>query len=465
MCANCVKSKRHCGGYIPLFQLTLSDPFRRQSRKDWSKGGPQVGKLDGSMDRAKIEDAMKEMPYLSDRGKVDLAPAQTDRSPLLEDSPSTRIQDDSIDDSTPNQPKDARSDAQTKEKFLVTETVTKGTEADFEKEKKSSIFPPTSAQISTALLTQTTSLKPERNNPSPTDTNDTDPFLGSLRAPDSLETHFDHPDSQGYTTIYMNNDTVTEEVKPRWSTASNTMEPGAPEVSDHYSDSDRSSHYSRGSTDMSTIGSISSSRSSSLSRDLTVNPSVAPIVIEPPKKPTCWDHGCNGRQFSTFSNLLIHQRERAGIPLKSVCPGCGAEFRGKTARDRHLQHDMCKAKRPKTRLPLPSENPELAGSQGQEGGLKEASMAGDDSPTLDTETVDPTNIEAKGENPHLLQYLHGVRVLKNEEHGFGTSIKCYIEHMTNQSWDWWPLKTLYRPLKLGEVRIQWSCVSIYPVSG
>ena len=28
-----------------------------------------------------------------------------------------------------------------------------------------------------------------------------------------------------------------------------------------------------------------------------------------PSKPQCWDHGCNGRRFSTFSNLLRHQRE------------------------------------------------------------------------------------------------------------------------------------------------------------
>jgi hypothetical protein len=31
-------------------------------------------------------------------------------------------------------------------------------------------------------------------------------------------------------------------------------------------------------------------------------------------KPTCWDHGCNGRQFSTFSNLLRHVREKENQP-------------------------------------------------------------------------------------------------------------------------------------------------------
>ena len=69
-----------------------------------------------------------------------------------------------------------------------------------------------------------------------------------------------------------------------------------------------------------------------------------PVVIEAPKKPQCWDHGCNGRQFSTFSNLLRHQREKSGTSSKSVCPRCGAEFTRKTARDGHLAHDKCKAR-------------------------------------------------------------------------------------------------------------------------
>lgn len=31
-------------------------------------------------------------------------------------------------------------------------------------------------------------------------------------------------------------------------------------------------------------------------------------------KPQCWEHGCNGRQFSTYSDLLRHQREKSGRP-------------------------------------------------------------------------------------------------------------------------------------------------------
>ena len=75
------------------------------------------------------------------------------------------------------------------------------------------------------------------------------------------------------------------------------------------------------------------------------SPSADPVILTEPKKPQCWDHGCNGRYFSTFSNLLRHQREKSGSSTKSVCNRCGAEFTRKTARDGHLAHDKCKGGR------------------------------------------------------------------------------------------------------------------------
>ncbi|CCU76823.1 hypothetical protein BGHDH14_bgh02178 [Blumeria hordei DH14] len=62
-------------------------------------------------------------------------------------------------------------------------------------------------------------------------------------------------------------------------------------------------------------------------------------VVHSRPKPQCWEHGCNGRQFSTFSNLLRHQREKSGAAQKSSCPHCGAEFTRTTARNGHLAHD------------------------------------------------------------------------------------------------------------------------------
>lgn len=68
-------------------------------------------------------------------------------------------------------------------------------------------------------------------------------------------------------------------------------------------------------------------------------------VVHSRPKPQCWEHGCNGRQFSTFSNLLRHQREKSGAAHKSSCPNCGAEFTRTTARNGHMAHDKCKARR------------------------------------------------------------------------------------------------------------------------
>lgn len=66
------------------------------------------------------------------------------------------------------------------------------------------------------------------------------------------------------------------------------------------------------------------------------------------QKPQCWEHGCNGRQFSTFSNLLRHQREKSGTATKARCPHCGTEFTRTTARNGHLYGGKCKG------LPEPS---------------------------------------------------------------------------------------------------------------
>lgn len=71
-------------------------------------------------------------------------------------------------------------------------------------------------------------------------------------------------------------------------------------------------------------------------------------VLESRPKPQCWDHGCNGREFSTFSNLLRHQRERSGAAAKSECPHCGAVFTRSTARNTHIAQGKCKGIREST---------------------------------------------------------------------------------------------------------------------
>ncbi|KIX05958.1 uncharacterized protein Z518_03932 [Rhinocladiella mackenziei CBS 650.93] len=78
---------------------------------------------------------------------------------------------------------------------------------------------------------------------------------------------------------------------------------------------------------------------------LTLESSPAEVEIIPSRpKPQCWDHGCNGRQFSTFSNLLRHQREKSGSAMKAVCPHCGTEFTRTTARNGHMSGGKCKGR-------------------------------------------------------------------------------------------------------------------------
>ena len=65
-------------------------------------------------------------------------------------------------------------------------------------------------------------------------------------------------------------------------------------------------------------------------------------VISRYPEPRCWEHGCNGRRFSTFSNLLRHQREKSRVVEKSSCPNCGVEFTRTTARNGHMSREKCK---------------------------------------------------------------------------------------------------------------------------
>jgi hypothetical protein len=65
-------------------------------------------------------------------------------------------------------------------------------------------------------------------------------------------------------------------------------------------------------------------------------------VVNLRAKPRCWDHGCNGKFFSTHSNMLRHQREKSGAARKPTCPRCGAEFTRTTARNGHMMHEKCK---------------------------------------------------------------------------------------------------------------------------
>jgi hypothetical protein len=84
------------------------------------------------------------------------------------------------------------------------------------------------------------------------------------------------------------------------------------------------------------------------------------------EKPRCWEHGCNGREFSSKSNLMRHTKEKSGASNKCTCPLCGAIFTRSSARDTHLAKQSCnKIRRYSNGRPRPSrlavlENPRVA---------------------------------------------------------------------------------------------------------
>lgn len=92
----------------------------------------------------------------------------------------------------------------------------------------------------------------------------------------------------------------------------------------------------------STLPSISSSETFPPSPVSTQNNSETIRVLTSRPKPQCFDHDCNGRQFSTFSNLLRHQREQSGTASKHVCEYCGSKFTRTTARKGHMASGKCR---------------------------------------------------------------------------------------------------------------------------
>ena len=55
----------------------------------------------------------------------------------------------------------------------------------------------------------------------------------------------------------------------------------------------------------------------------------------------CWQHGCNGRTFSSLSNYRRHCREKR-LNQQPTCPRCGRGFSRPGARDSHYQKRRCK---------------------------------------------------------------------------------------------------------------------------
>lgn len=57
---------------------------------------------------------------------------------------------------------------------------------------------------------------------------------------------------------------------------------------------------------------------------------------------TCFDHGCDGRVFSSRSNFRRHRREKAQQAQLLECPVCGAKFYRRWTRDQHMLREKCR---------------------------------------------------------------------------------------------------------------------------
>ena len=82
-----------------------------------------------------------------------------------------------------------------------------------------------------------------------------------------------------------------------------------------------------------------------------------------------------------------------------------------------------------------------------------------------------TRGEPTPQTPHVLQRHPGIpenlcidwarlsHTSNGEEYGLLNSIKIWVQSLTRESWDWWPLHPSFRQLRDDEVRIKRYCVS------
>lgn len=70
----------------------------------------------------------------------------------------------------------------------------------------------------------------------------------------------------------------------------------------------------------------------------------------------------------------------------------------------------------------------------------------------------PEHLESPKSLPLDLSHFR-LRVLNGREYSLANSMKLWVQILTGEAWDWWPLRPCFRQLLDDEVRIQWYCVS------
>ena len=92
--------------------------------------------------------------------------------------------------------------------------------------------------------------------------------------------------------------------------------------------------------------------------------------------------------------------------------------------------------------------------------LSEESQLTQSEPTPQTPQVHRRHSEYP-ENLYI-DLARSVYTSNGEEYGLVNSIKIWVQSLTRESWDWWPLHPSFRQLCEDEVRIKRYCVSHYP---
>ena len=92
--------------------------------------------------------------------------------------------------------------------------------------------------------------------------------------------------------------------------------------------------------------------------------------------------------------------------------------------------------------------------------LSEDSQLTQSEPTPQTPQVHRKHLESP-ENLYI-GLARSVHTSNGEEYGLVNSIKIWVQSLTRESWDWWPLHPSFRQLREDEVRIKRYCVSHHP---
>ena len=74
----------------------------------------------------------------------------------------------------------------------------------------------------------------------------------------------------------------------------------------------------------------------------SIMPSPDPGISSSTTTYCCYEHGCNGRKFSSSSTYRRHCREQSACH-KHTCAFCGQQFSRSSARDVHISQGRCKA--------------------------------------------------------------------------------------------------------------------------